>query len=53
MSQHPDDLPPPKKPEEERTLGITLGEVFGSAVWIAVILALAAVIAWAAISWMS
>lgn len=48
-----DDLPPKKKPEEPRTLGTTLGEVFGSAVWIAVIFAIAAVLAWAAIRWMS
>ncbi|MGQ0742115.1 MAG: hypothetical protein ACT4OG_07455 [Alphaproteobacteria bacterium] len=53
MTHDADDLPPAKKPEEPRTLGTTLGEVFGAGVWIAAILALAALLAWAAISWLS
>lgn len=50
-----DFLPPPDKLVlRERTLGTTLGEaeVFGGAVWIAVILAIAGVIAWAVIRWL-
>ncbi len=48
-----DDLPPKKDKPHQATLSVMLGEVAGSAVWIAIIFAIAAVLAWLAIKWMS
>jgi hypothetical protein len=47
-----DDLPPKKDRQHNPTLGFTVGEVSGSLVWLVIILALAAVVAWLAIRWM-
>ncbi|MFZ1011496.1 MAG: hypothetical protein WAN65_31960 [Candidatus Sulfotelmatobacter sp.] len=48
-----DDLPPKKDRQHIPTLGFIFGEVTGSVVWIAVILLLAAGVAWLAIRSMS
>jgi hypothetical protein len=47
-----DDLPPKNDRQHNPTLGFTIGEVSGSLVWLVIILALAAVVAWLAIRWM-
>ena len=47
-----DDLPPKKDRQHIPTLGFTLGEVMGSAVWLVPIIAVGGVIAWLVIRWL-
>ena len=48
-----DDLPPKKEKPHSASLAVMVGEIMGSLVWIVPILALAAVLAWLMINWLS